>query len=141
MSRVGIDHPFGGDGRLVALAGADAVDPLHGHHEDLAVAHLAGAGRFEDGLDGRLDERFADPDLEPYLLGKLHLDGRPPVGLDVLGLASVPVNAGHGKAVDLGFEEGLQHVVQLLRSNDRDDQLHLPPPCLASTRIAPSPEL
>src|SRR5690349_13545241 len=46
---------------------ADAVALLEGEDEDLAVADLAvalGAGGFEDGLDGGLDEVLVDRDLQ-----------------------------------------------------------------------------
>ena len=38
---------------LAPLAGADAHHFLHGRHEDLAVAHLAGAGGAHDGVHQR----------------------------------------------------------------------------------------
>src|SRR3989449_6759893 len=39
-------------------------------HEDLPVAHLAGAGGREDRLDGRLHERLRHGHLEPHLLAR-----------------------------------------------------------------------
>jgi hypothetical protein len=53
-----------GHGVLILLAGPDAIDALDGQDHDLAVAHFAGAGGAEDGVDGWLDEVVRDADLE-----------------------------------------------------------------------------
>src|SRR5207249_2597530 len=46
----------GGERGVVVLARPDANHALNGLDEDLAVTHLAGAGRRQDGLDARFHE-------------------------------------------------------------------------------------
>src|SRR5690606_7376784 len=52
------------------------------------------------------------------------LDGDAPIGFDLLHLSAVTLYAGDREPPDLGAEECLQHVAQLLRANDSYDQLH-----------------
>src|SRR4051812_42252227 len=67
----------------------DAHGALERDHEDLAVADVAGAGRFADGAEGALHELVRDGDLEADLVRQPHLHGRPAVGLDPLELSPV----------------------------------------------------
>src|SRR5258708_17409671 len=112
----------------VLFAGADADHLLDRQDEDLAVSDLAGAGGLEDGVDRDLHERIGDADVEAHLLDQLHLDRRAAVGLDLLGLASVALGAADGEAADLGLEQRLEDLGQLLRPDDGGDQLHAPLP-------------
>ena len=54
---LGADLHCGGNGGLVALAGADPVHLCQVEHEHLAVSYFTGARGGEDGLDRRLHER------------------------------------------------------------------------------------
>ena len=111
-------------GRGVALARADPNGPLECEHEDLPVADFARDGAPAERVDGRLEKRLGDRDLKADLVGELHLHRRPAVGLDALELAPVPLDAADREARDLGAVERLEHVVGLLRADDRDDELH-----------------
>src|SRR5690606_17904494 len=122
-------------------------------HEDLAVADVARARRQADRLHRGLDERVRHGNLEARLLLQRHLDSGAAVVLDVLRLAAVALHAADGDAAYLGAEECLEHAVEPVRPDNRDDQFHARPPSAEAvattwenaaaasgpTRIAPSP--
>src|SRR6266542_5326776 len=108
--------------RLILLGGADAVDLLDRQNEDLAVSDRARARRTQDRVDCGLHEVVRDADLEAHLLRELHLYGRSPVRFHALSLSAVPFHTMERQTADLGAEERLEDVVQLLRTNDRDDE-------------------
>ena len=114
----------GSDGPLVDLARADPDDLLDGKDEDLSVSDLSGPGCRRDGRDRRLDEVVRDADLEPHLLGELHLHRRAAVGLHALRLAPVPLDARDRQPLDVSPEERFQDVVHFLGSDDGHDELH-----------------
>ena len=58
------------------------------------------------------------------LLGEPHLHGRAAVGLDAVELAAVALDAAHRDAAHLGAVERFEHVVGLLRPDDRDHEFH-----------------
>src|SRR5205809_6800177 len=59
----------------VHLARADPNDPRERLDEDLPVTDLAGAGRCDDRLDGRLHDRLRNRPPEPYLLAEFAHNG------------------------------------------------------------------
>src|SRR6185369_3966217 len=140
------------DRGLVLLTRTDAVDLLHGHDEDLAVPDVARARGSDDRVHGRLHEMIGHADLEPHLLGQLHLHGRPTVVLDSFQLTAVPLHTADGETADFGAEQRLQDVGELVGTNDGHHQLHARPPsgsrratataadgeASGSTRMAPS---
>ena len=119
--------PTGVTAPVVGLAGADAHRALEVDHEDLAVAHLAGAAAVAERVDRRLDEGVGDRDLEANLLGEAHLHGGAAVGLDPLELTAVPLDTTHRYPPHLGAIERLEDVVRLLGANDPDHQLQCSP--------------
>ena len=80
----------------IGLARADADHLLERNDEDLAVADLPGLRALAEGVDGGLDERLRDRDLEADLLGQPHLHGRAAVGLDPVQLAAVALHTAEG---------------------------------------------
>src|SRR5438105_2559006 len=65
------------DGFATSFAGADANAIVERQDEDFAVADLAGlggAGGVDDGLDGRLDERFVDGNFQLELGQEANLE-------------------------------------------------------------------
>src|SRR5690242_6517782 len=70
------------------LAGADADGLLDRHHEDLAVADLAGGGGLLDRLDRRFDLRIGDDDLDLDLGQEAHRILRTAVDLGLPLLAT-----------------------------------------------------
>src|SRR5690606_16950649 len=97
--------------------------------------------------------RVGHGNLEARLFLQRHLDGGAAVVLDVLRLATVALHAADRDATHLGTEERLEHAVEPVRPDNRDDQLHARPPSAEAvattwenaaaasgpTRIAPSP--
>src|SRR3954469_4925272 len=120
-------------GAVVDLAGADPDRAHERDDEDLAVANLAGADALADRLDGRLHEVLRHGDLDADLVRKAHLHGRAAVGLDALELATVALHAADRNAAHLGPVERLEHVVDLLRPDDADHELHGLAPFLPRT--------
>src|SRR5579864_960474 len=94
---------------VVPLAGPDPDDAVERLHEDLAVAHRAGAGAGENRLDRRLDERLRAGHLDLYLFVELeHELGAPAHGHQVT-LAAVAAAAGDRDAGDARTEQRLLH--------------------------------
>src|SRR3954449_11373929 len=134
--RVLMSRAHRGHGAVVDLARAYAHRAHERHHEDLAVARLAGAAALADRVDGRLHEVLRHGDLDADLVRKPHLHGGAAVGLDALELAAVTLHAADRDAAHLGAVERLQHVVDLLRPDDADHELHGLAP-LFRARLAP----
>ena len=107
-----------------ALAGADADAFVHREDEDLAVADVAGAGAFDDGLDRLLDEVVVHADGEAHLLVQRHLLGGAAVHVDVAALLPAPERVGDGHLVDLAGEERLLDGVQPFGLDVGDDEFH-----------------
>src|SRR4051812_12076267 len=124
MSAVIRSRPHRRDGAMIDLARADPDGSHQRNDEDLAVADLARAGALAERLDGGLDEVLAHGDLAADLVGEPHLHGRATVGLDALELAAVALDAADRDTADLGAVERLQDVVDLLRPDDADHELH-----------------
>src|ERR1035437_154378 len=109
---------------MVGFSRADADHLIQRHYEDLAVADVARLRPPAKGIDGGLDERIGDRDLEADLLGQLHLHRHAAVGLDAVELAPVALDAAYRQATHIGAVEGLEDVVGLLGTNDADHELH-----------------
>src|SRR5712691_8728771 len=71
------------DGLLAALAGADADHVVDAGNEDLSVAELAGARRLHDRVDGSIDQRLGQSDLDLELGQEIDLVFAAPIGLGV----------------------------------------------------------
>src|SRR6266513_573353 len=95
----------GGQGGVVRLARADADHPLDRLYEDLPVAHLARAGRRENGLHARLDVRLGTHHFDLDLLVELHDERRTAILLEPLVLAAVSADAAQRDAGDPGAEQ------------------------------------
>src|SRR6185503_13262344 len=118
---VGVD---GGKRGVVRLARTDADYTLDLLHEDLSVAHFAGARRREDGLDARLDERLRAHHFDLHFLVELHDECRTAILLDQLVLAAVSAHAAQRDAGDAGAEQRGLDLGKALRADDRRNQLH-----------------
>src|SRR3954470_12256907 len=136
MRAVIVLRPHGCHGAVVDLAGAYSNSPHEWHDEDLAVADLAGAAALAYRVDGRLHEVLGHGDLDTDLVREAHLHGGAAVGLDTLELAAVALHAADRDAAHLRAVERLEHVVDLLRPDDADHELHGLAP-LFRARLAP----
>src|SRR6476660_6724871 len=96
-------HLDGRDSLLVLFTRPDTKDLLDRHHEDLAVADLARARALQHGSHGRIDEVVRDADLQPHLVGQLHLHRRSAESLDLLPLAPVAVDAADREPLYVGL--------------------------------------
>src|SRR6185312_10931618 len=112
------------DGRLPALARADADDLLDRRDEDLAVADLAGARRLDDRLDRALGERVLQDHLDLDLRQEIDDVLGAAVELGVALLAAEALDLGHGEPGDAELRQRLAHLVELERLDDRFDLLH-----------------
>src|SRR6266705_801247 len=106
------------------LAGADPHDLFGGHHPDLAVADRPGPGARHDRLDDVVDLLVVDRDLEPGLRDELHLVLGAAVDLGVAALPAEAADLRDAQPLDTDTLEGLLHLFELERLDDRDDQLH-----------------
>jgi hypothetical protein len=78
---------------VVALSGPDTHRVVERHHEDLAVADIAGAGRLADRLDGRFHEGLRAGELDADLLVELEHHGVAAIVLHRVALATVAADA------------------------------------------------
>src|ERR1700722_15099891 len=109
---------------VVGLAGTDADDALDVGDEDLAVAPLAGLGRFDDGLDHLVHQIAAHRDLDAGLGHEVdHVLGAA-VELGVSALAPEALDLRDRHARDTDVRERGTPVVELEGLNDRGDQFH-----------------
>src|SRR5436190_20486445 len=97
---------------------------LYAGDEDLAVADLAGARRFDDGVDRALDLVVRDHDLDLHLRQEIdHVLGAA-IELGVALLAAEPLHLGDRESGDPDFGQRFAHFVELERFDDRFDLLH-----------------
>src|SRR3990170_3767279 len=106
------------------LPRADPPNLVGGGDEDLAVADLAGPRCLQDRVDHELDLILVGQDLHLHLRHEVHLVLGPSVNLGVPALPSEPLHLGDRETVDPDAPEGLLHLVELERLDDRRDQLH-----------------
>ena len=109
------------------FAGPDAEDVAHVADKDLAVAELAGFGRFLDHLGDVVHLVIADQDVELQLGLKLGLVLNAPIMLDVALLPPEPAHLGHGHPVHVHAFQGFPDFLQLMGSNDAFQFFHLRP--------------
>src|SRR5262249_15028959 len=115
------------DRLAAALAGANADAVFQRQDEDLAVADLTrlrGPRRLHDRLDGRLDERVVDGDLQLQLRQQANLDLRAAVNLRVAALHAAAADVADGHQVNVALVERLLDGLEPLRANDGHDHLH-----------------
>jgi len=122
LDRVGID---GGQSGVIHLTRADANHPLDRLHEDLSVAHLAGAGGGQNRLHARLDEGLGADHLDFDFLVEFHDQRGPAILLEPLVLTTVPADPTQRDAGDAGPEQGRFDFGEAVGTNDRRDQLHV----------------
>src|SRR5687767_4920327 len=110
--------------RRIGLAGADANDFFQIEHEDLAVADLAGVGRFLDRLDRLLEQLRLDRGLDLHLGQEIdHVLGAA-VELGVAFLPPEPLDLGDGDSLHADRRERFAHLVELERLDDCGNEFH-----------------
>src|SRR2546429_522447 len=113
---------------FIPFARADADRRLHGRHEDLAVADVAGLGRGRHDLGHLVHELVGYDDLDLDLREEVHRVLAAPVQLRVALLPAEAAHLGDGHADHADAGERFLDVVQLERLDDRLDFLHHGPP-------------
>src|SRR5579864_4681372 len=110
-------------GRIL-LAGAYPHDLGELSHEDLAVAHFAGARGLHDGVDHLLGEGVGNRDLDAGL--GYELDGvlRAPVHLGVAALPAETAHLADREAPHPDIAQNVAHLIQAVRLDDGGDQFH-----------------
>src|SRR5882762_11420368 len=121
LDRVGIDRRKSG---VVRFAGTDADHSFDRLHEDLPVAYLAGAGRRENGLHARLDERFGTHHFDLDLLVELHDERRTAILLEPLVLPAVSADAAQRDAGDSRAEQRRLDLGEAIGADDGRNELH-----------------
>src|SRR5688572_30567730 len=84
----------------VGLSGADAQRMVDRRDKDLAVADLPRPRARGDDLDRLVGELGGDGDFDPQFGQKIHDIFGAAIDLGVALLAAVPLDLGHGHAVD-----------------------------------------
>jgi len=115
------------DSSFVALTGPDPVNPFNRQDEDLAVANVASARGLENRVDSWLDEVVGYSDLKADFVGEFHFHRRSAIVFDRFHLAAMAAHLGDRQATDFCTEERFKDIVELLWTNDGDDQLHAAP--------------
>jgi hypothetical protein len=120
--------PCGASGPLQgvrsALTGADPHGGLDGDRPDLAVTDLAGAGGADHDLDELVGVRVVHQNLYADLGDQVHGVLGAPVDLGVAALTAVAARLRDGQTVHSEGLEGFLDLVELVRLDDRGDQLH-----------------
>src|SRR6476660_3200776 len=91
------------------------------HHEDLAIADLAGSRGFRDGL---VRDFVRDGHLNSNLGHEINLIFGAPVDLGVRLLAAIAYDLGDGHAVDSGGGERFAYRIELEWLDDGCNELH-----------------
>src|SRR5690606_7694533 len=118
------DADGGSDGIGAALAGPDADHVLERVDEALAVADPTGVGRLHDGPADLVDHVLAAGDLELDLGQEVADVLGAAVELGVALLAPEALHLRHRHALHTDALQGLLHLVQLERLDDRLDLAH-----------------
>src|ERR1043165_86399 len=118
---------FSSERRCIGLAGADADDFFERHDEDLAVADLAGIGRFLDRLDHLLEHLVLDRGLDLHFRQEIDHVLRAAVELRVALLPAEALHLRHGDSLHADRRERLAHLVELERLDDCGNEFHRPP--------------
>src|SRR6476646_5929324 len=111
------------DRRVAGFAGANSVNVLEVHDEDLAVADLAGLRSGDDRLDDSVRELVANGNLYLHLRKEIDHVLRATVQLGVAALATKPLHFGDRHSLDTHVRERVADVVQAKRLDDCGYQL------------------
>src|SRR3989442_11410959 len=122
------------DGRLVGFARPDTHHLLHGTHENLPVADLAGTRRLDDSLDRALEHLLRHHDLDFDLRQEVHDIFGAAVEFRVPLLATEAFHLRHSQSGDSDFGKGLADFVELERLHHGFDFLHGHSPALTPAR-------
>src|SRR5262245_48269778 len=117
------------DRRVAGFAGANSVNRVEVHDENLAVADLAGLRGRNDRLDDTLREIVADRNLDLHLGQEVDHVLRAAIQLRVAALTAKPLHLGDRHTLDAHVRERVADVVQAKRFDDCGNQLHWPPKC------------
>src|SRR4029077_5593986 len=112
------------DRRVAGFAGANSVNVLEVHDEDLAIADLAGLRSGDDRLDDSVRELVANGNLYLHLRKEIDHVLRATVQLGVAALATKPLHFGDRHSLDPHVRERVADVVQAKRLDDCGYQLH-----------------
>src|SRR5437879_2048837 len=107
------------DGCFAGLAGADPHDLLDRGDEDLAVADLSRARRFDDRFYRALDQIVGDDHLDLDLGQEINNVLRAAIELGMALLAAEALDFRHRETTDADLRERLTHLVELERLDDR----------------------
>src|SRR5688572_8812789 len=107
-----------------AIARADPNRLLDGEHENLAVADAARAGGIFDRFDRALGQVVLDHHLDLHLGEEVDNIFGAAIELRVPLLPPEALHLGHGNARNADLVQGVLHIVELERLNDRLDLLH-----------------
>src|SRR5512132_979003 len=123
------------------LAGPDPEHLFDGRHPDLAVADLARASGLRERVDDTRHLLVVAEDLDLDLGDEVDLVLGAPVDLGVPALPPEPLDVGRREPVHAEVLERLLDLVEPVRFDDRDDELHGAPegvdaPSLARERQA-----
>src|SRR6476646_8763289 len=129
--RLEIEFPVGGkrgsDRGLPGLARANPHDLLDCGDEYLAVTDLAGARSLDDGVDRTLDQAVGNDDFDLDLGQKVDDILGATIELGVTFLPPETLHFGDRQAAYADLGQGLAHLVELERLDDRFDFFHCPP--------------
>src|SRR3989304_7506031 len=109
------------------------------NYEDLPVTDPSRLRRCLDGLHHLLRPAIRNDYLDLHLRKKIDGIFRPPVELGMPLLSAEPLHLTDREPLDADLRQGILHLVQLERLDDRFDLLHPPlPPLPESLRPPPS---
>src|SRR5512132_617937 len=118
------------------LAGPDPEHLFDGRHPDLAVADLAGAGGLRERVDDAVHLLVVAKHLDLDLRDEVDLVLGAPVDLGVPALPPEPLDVGRGEPVHAQVLQRLLDLVEPMRFDDRDDELHGAPECVDAPSLA-----
>ena len=107
---------------LLACAYTETIDQIQ--YEYFSVTDRTGSGALDNSFNGRLNKILVDSNLQTHLLEQVDLDIHTPVGLMIALLLAAAQGVGDRHLEDLGLVKGLLYIVELLRLNVGDDELH-----------------
>ena len=105
------------------LAGANSHQTADIADPDLSVADLPGGGGGADGLDDAVGRVVVDDDFDPGLGDEVDGVLGTPIGLRMPALATEASGLMDGEALNPDGLEGVLDIVELVRLDDRGDEL------------------
>jgi hypothetical protein len=109
---------------VFGLPGPDADCFLHVQHENLSVADTSGARGLLDRLQHRIQTIVGHDNLKLHLRQEIHDIFCAAIELSVALLAPEPLCLCDGDALDADFLQGVFHLIELERLDDRFDLFH-----------------